>query len=267
MRFRPPAVQSGMTLSEVLVIAVVVAVLYGLLLPAMSRPSCRGGTTDGNQLKQVMTAMIAYQATEECLPLGLPAASFACANAADAKEITIRSFEVLADAMQLPNGIWRSTNKRGRAPSIKPNRNNASSATGPGRWADAAAGVAIDWAYDWALPAECAAGRVVLATRNAALYRDKSVFAVCVDGGVRRCKPAADAVSAGADVTFGSTESDARCVNDEATGDDVTGSTSTAPDNIYNGLSDGLSDAGAVMDISVHAQTPHTGSARRCFLK
>ncbi len=263
--------RSAMTVSEVLIVLVVVAVLFGLVLPAITmRPGCHGSpnTADSNNMRQIMTAIIAYQGQEESLPIGLPTASFRCRDAADAKEITIRSFEVLADVMQLPNAIWRHPNSpASRAPSTKPDRRNVTSATGPGRWADAAAGVTMDLAYDWAMPDECSAKRIALATRNATAFKGKLVVAVSCDGSVRQCKPAADGSAAGANVTAGSTEADIRCVDSDASGDDAAGSINAVPDSIFNGMNDGLTAAGTAATISVGAQTPKAGSARRCFLK
>ncbi|MBA3686333.1 MAG: hypothetical protein H0W72_13995 [Planctomycetes bacterium] len=254
---------------EVLVVAIVIVVLVGLLLPAISVTSCppRHRSADGNNLKQVMTAIIAYQGQEEAIPLGRPPGSWVCVGAADARVMTIRSFEVLADVMTLPPGIWRSKNNaRGRPPSRKPDRHATVLVTGPGGWADEAAGVAMDWGYDWALPAECANYRIVVAARNPGFYRNKLVLASSYDGSVRQCKATTDP-AVGANVTAGSTDGDIRCVHVDAQGAGVLPTPGTEPDSLFNGVNDRQTTTGAAGGISPQAQGPGTGSPRRCFLK
>lgn len=265
-----PAVhRAAFTVMEVLVVAIVIVVLAGLLIPAIAvtTSGCGIRTGDGNNLKQVMTAIIAYQAQEDSIPLGRAPGSGVCEGAADARVHAIRSFEVLADVMLLPPGVWKSgQNARGRAPSRKPDRHATVLVTGPGGWADEAAGVAMDWGYDWALPAECANYRIVVATRNPGLYRNKMVMASAYDGSVRSCKASSD-LATGANVTVGSTDNDIRCINVDAPGAGALPTPGTEPDNIFNGMNDRQTVAGAPADISPHAQGPGTGSPRRCFLK
>ncbi|MBA3686705.1 MAG: hypothetical protein H0W72_15895, partial [Planctomycetes bacterium] len=126
---------------------------------------------DGNNLKGVMTAIIAYQGSEGSYPIATTTATSAAtlfatgaAGSAEARAVTVRSFELLADSMQLPAGLWKARGAIGNGPTAKPNRLDPASTWGAGP-------AVISWAFDWCLPGECASYRSVLATRDPAIYR------------------------------------------------------------------------------------------------
>ncbi len=269
LRLRIPR-HAGFTLIELLVVISIIAVLAGLLIPAITLVRAMAfKISDGNNLKQVMTAMIAYQGSEGSPPIAATSATSAASlyatgavGAAEARAITVRSFEVLADTMQLPNGIWKARAAIGNGPTARPDRLDPASPWGTGA-------AVISWAYDWCLPGECVSYRTVLATRDPAVYRNQLVMAVAIDSStheLKRVLPAGATATSAGNQTDGSAASPT-IFNPDASGDDRDSGAGTTADAIFNGEADALAGA-IVADIPPAGPfKPGSGSARRAFLK
>jgi prepilin-type N-terminal cleavage/methylation domain-containing protein len=266
--------RQGFTLIELLVVISIIAILAGLLLPAITMVKDNANrTADANNLKQIQTAIVAYQGQEESIPIGADSTANADAvksggtgvDATQAKVITMRSFEVLADVMQLPNPIWKAKSQPGKAPTEKPSKSRNTSV-----WESS--GV-VSWAYDWCMPGECASYRISLATRDPSVYKNKLTMATAVDSSTRTLKkdlPSGTGVlPTAANATAGVPTSSPAIYNPDATGDDVEDAASPdkTADNIFNGVKDGMAANGTASADLTGSHTLASGSSRRAFLK
>ena len=252
--------RQGFTLIELLVVISIIAILAGLLLPAITMVKDNANrTADANNLKQIQTGIVAYQGQEESIPIGVvgtdPTTGVAAANL---HKVTLRSFEVLGDIMQLPNAIWKAKNHQGLpAPSSKPNRANITDSWSSGK--------AVSWAYDWSAPGECSSFRVMLAARNPGWYKKKLTMVTAADSSTRSLKVSTGTPATPSMLEDFTTPNPYFVANSDAKGDDLEPSANaTVEDNIFDGATDGTTGAAAS---SLTTGALNNGSPRRAWVK
>jgi len=242
--------QQGFTLIELLVVISIIAILAGLLLPAVTLVKNKANqTANGNNQKQIVTAMVAYQGDYDgSLPLAYGTAALALTPAApqafaDAQRTAYNSMEVCAAVTQLPNAIFKAkgqteTGVGGTPGAPKVPKAPIDLASG---WSAASNGNGhIAWAYDWCVPGEVASYRIIMADRNN--WHKKKVVAVAVDSSLRLLNAVvgvgetANMAAALPAATHGS----GLTVNQDSVGCNTDGATDpTTADGIYTSVGDG----------------------------
>ena len=160
----------GFTLIELLVVISIIAILASLLLPAVTLVRGRANeAANGNNMKQLVAAMFAYQGDNDgSWPYALGGAAapvVATADAAAGKCITYASLETLASGTQLPNAIFKAKGQNEPSVSGVPlasTHTNFVASTWGRSASGATLGKQIAWAYDWAIPGENSAARIVM---------------------------------------------------------------------------------------------------------
>jgi len=241
------------TLIELLVVISIIAILAGLLLPAIALVRERANRIDcGNNQRQILTSAITYSLDNEQMPLGTIAGFNPLTGVADAEGaavVTWRTLEILAVATALPNRTLRCRSASGGASAgpVIPARADRSDDT----WGRAR----VAFAYDWAVPVNANAGRVVIGDRSSAHHRDKVVVAYA--DGHSSMLPVGGVLTAGAGVTLDARNS---AFNADALGTD-NGADDAAPDDIYSTVKDAANGTDGGQAIA------GAGSARRAHLK
>ena len=223
-------------------------------------PALKPFVIESRNLKQILTAMIAFQADAESWPTvavaGIPLPP---QTPEQARLLTAAAFELLARRMQLPSTLFVSPFTAGRV--LPPARSEVEIAARPDpAWAE-------DYAYDWALPSESAAYRVVIASRRFALHPrlGQGVSAVCADSSTRFLLTVktveVQGISTAGLTGFGDDLLPAVPNPDSAGSQDREGADQAAPalpDNIFDDHGDG--EAGSAL-------LPGKGDPRRAFVK
>jgi len=198
-RNRGPA--TAFTLIELLVVVSIIAVLAGLLLPAvsMARESARK-TRCGNNQHQVILAMLVYASDNDgiwpvrpTLASGLPDLP-AESGAAPLNPLstTVGSFEFVTviTGRELPTAVLTCPSTPTVHPQVGPNAQLDRTASQVSLWAKGASDLATSrelpgYCYDWSVPANCSSVRVVLADRSlGTLGHGTEVMACFGDGHV-----------------------------------------------------------------------------------
>jgi prepilin-type N-terminal cleavage/methylation domain-containing protein len=266
--------RQGFTLIELLVVISIIAILAGLLLPAVTLVKNKANqTANGNNQKQIVTSMVAYQGDYDgSWPVATNATGDLTAGTVDIslKKVAYASLEALAASSQLPNAIFKA---KGQTQIAAGGTNNAYPARLPtdttnfptSAWSSRinAAGGELAWAYDWSAPGDVASYRVILADR--ANWHRTKVVAVAADSSLRAFNAAT-----GTGNTYGMDGNKVvtaigLTLNPDAKNGGPNGeNTNGAEDEIYTETRDGTPASGAAV---VGNTTNGNGDGRRAFVK
>jgi hypothetical protein len=245
--------RSGLTILELIIVIIIVLILAGLFLPAIRIHGGSNRSPCGNNLKQIVAACIAYSQDQNCSwPVGVSKSCvFPIDSAHQARLVTNRSFEVLANSMNLSNGLFKCKGTKLDRPQLKPFKDLRNG----DEWGSSQKNPA-SYAYDWSCLAAPADTRIILADRSPANHGGKGVMAVGCDGATRFIKIGAHFASAHQTENYDGTSVTFVLSNPDASGND-SGSNKTILDNIYDDVGDEAKDPFA----------PLGGSARRAWVK
>ena len=243
----------GFTLIELLVVISIIAVLAGMLLPAinMVRASARK-TSCGSQQHQIIIAALSYANDQEQLwpvrPTGTDG-TFKPIASADGLATAAGSLEYLCvqNGKELPVKLFTCPAASGTA-SPDPSPTLVYSA-GTAAWANTTASptpVRTPYAYDWSVPTAASSGRVVLADRgNGVTNHLMVIMAACGDGHVITINLLGTMPSGNVTDGYGGKEV-LSAINTQVTGDD----------DVYSDAGDDL-----------NTLRDNAGSATHCFLR
>ncbi len=197
--------RQGFTLIELLVVISIIAILAGMLLPVigMVREMANQSKCAKNQ-SQVMGACVAYATTEET-PWPQPWFTTAPATGAPAQQWSNACMEVLCDVMTLPNSVFKCPSATVAGPQNKAKRSDTISLNN--NWSGSASATLpqVNYAFDFACPAEPGSARVVFADRDVVSHKATKSVACFGDSHTKPLKVGTGTPAADATEGFGAT--------------------------------------------------------------
>jgi prepilin-type N-terminal cleavage/methylation domain-containing protein len=174
----------GFTMMELLLVVIVIAVLAGMLLPAIGLvKTSTVRVTCGNNQRQIVIAMLAYANDNDSRWPVRPTRDGLYSLDPAAMETALASFEYLAalNGTELPSKLFSCPNNpRFRPPRMMPAIDYDK---GVSTWATAKGDDVAAFCYDWSVPSNADALRVVTADRAAERFAHKSKIVVCYSDG------------------------------------------------------------------------------------
>jgi prepilin-type N-terminal cleavage/methylation domain-containing protein len=252
------SLRQGFTLIELLVVISIIAILAGMLLPAinMVRRSAQEASC-GNNLKGLVTSMIAYaQDYDGAFPVRYTsnAGAFVAGASADAACTAAGSFELLAAWSE--GDVSKNLFKCGAQPTVKISDNPMTTVdAATSLWGVTADIALLPYAYDWTVPSSAKSSRVVVADRpidgTDLPHSSTMSMAAFADGHTGKIKQKTGLATTSGTVssyTGGATPYAGKGGNNPDAG-------GTADDNIYDNVSDKT------------ATLAGTGSTTRAFVR
>ena len=197
--------RQGFTLIELLVVISIIAILAGMLLPVigMVREMANQSKCAKNQ-SQIMGACVAYATTEET-PWPQPWFTTAPATGTPAQQWSNACMEVLGDVMSLPNSVFKCPSATVAGPQNKAKRSETTSLNN--NWSGSGSAILpqVNYAFDFACPAEPGSARVVFADRDVVSHKGTKSVACFGDSHTKPLKVGTGAPATDATEGFGAT--------------------------------------------------------------
>jgi prepilin-type N-terminal cleavage/methylation domain-containing protein len=243
--------RQGFTLIELLVVISIIAILAGMLLPVigMVREMANQSKCAKNQ-SQIMGSCVAYATTEET-PWPQPYQTTPPTAAAGGQIWANQAMEVLCDVMTLPNSVFKCPSAIVPGPTTKAKR-IATIATTATLWSAAASATApqVNYAFDWACPAEPGSARVVFADRDIISHKSNKSVACFGDSHTKPLKVSNSAPAGNATIGFGG------AVRLGVLNQDAKDDTSVVIDDIYSTEASISEDPSGSGTVTVYASNP-----------